>query len=296
MPDFSYEIFKYLKPEGNDIISEYKEHDLQEILYYIDKYFLEYRNSLGFSSDVTFGVEVEADCDDCVPIITQDVLDLNLTNNWEIVPEKSITNGIEARGAILKDSKSDWEDLKKICLAISKHGYINNDCGGHVHLGAHIIGDSKESWLNFIRLWSAYENVIYRFCYGEYLSQRSRILGFAKPMASTFLEDINKIIDEDKNVIDLITQVCHGTKGQSVNFKNVITPSTFGKKNTIEFRCPNGSLNPIIWQNNINLFVHLLEYAKSDRFNNDIISKRCSEVSESSLKLRLYGKMFSNLY
>lgn len=54
---------------------------------------------------------------------------------------------------------------------------------------------------------------------------------------------------------------------KSLNFTNVCS---FGKKeeeNTIEFRCPNGTLNEVIWQNNLNFFLSLMNYAK-DGYNN----------------------------
>ena len=52
-----------------------------------------------------------------------------------------------------------------------------------------------------------------------------------------------------------------------LNFTKV---SEFGKKeegNTIEFSCPNGTLNEVIWQNNLNFFLSLMNYA-NDSYNN----------------------------
>ena len=52
-------IFEYLEPFGNDMISSFKGRDLDELLCYLDKYYLEYRDSLGLDSDITFGIEIE---------------------------------------------------------------------------------------------------------------------------------------------------------------------------------------------------------------------------------------------
>ena len=57
-------------------------------------------------------------------------------------------------------------------------------------------------------------------------------------------------------------------KCKSVNFRPITTLGT------IEFRCPNGTLNEVIWQNNLNLFVHLLLYAKSNDFDEYRVEKR----------------------
>ena len=86
---------------------------------------------------------------------------------------------------------------------------------------------------------------------------------------------------------DIVKKLSSITRNQAVNFKNIGSY----EKDTIEFRCPNGTLNPVIWQNNINLFVHLLEYAKSPDFNYDVIFKRTNKVNNNSMKLLLYSKI-----
>ena len=55
--------------------------------------------------------------------------------------------------------------------------------------------------------------------------------------------------------------------------------------NTIEFRCPNGTLEPIIWQNNANLFAKLLIYSKNNNFNHDIIDKRKTTTNINNYKI-----------
>ena len=45
-------------------------------------------------------------------------------------------------------------------------------------------------------------------------------------------------------------------------------------KDTLEFRTPNATLNPIIWQNNLNTFVKLLKYTANSSFDMDIVNKR----------------------
>ena len=52
-------IFKYLNPIDNDIISELKDKDLEQVILYLDRYYLEYRNTLGIDKNITFGIEIE---------------------------------------------------------------------------------------------------------------------------------------------------------------------------------------------------------------------------------------------
>ncbi len=68
----------------------------------------------------------------------------------------------------------------------------------------------------------------------------------------------------------------------------MFAPGEFWKRNTIEFRCPNGTLNPIIWQNNVNLFVNMLLYSQSSDFNEEIVSRRFNEITKENVRLELY--------
>lgn len=60
-------------------------------------------------------------------------------------------------------------------------------------------------------------------------------------------------------------------------------------KNTIEFRSPNGTLEPVIWQNNINFFTKMLIYCKSGDFDEDIVEKR---LEFNNQDLYLYRQIF----
>lgn len=43
------------------------------------------------------------------------------------------------------------------------------------------------------------------------------------------------------------------------------------ENSTIEIRCPNGTLEPVIWQNNVKFFGKLLEYAASNTYDKELI-------------------------
>ena len=52
-------LFRYIKPYNNDLFSKMNGRDLQDLLYYVDNYYLELRNRLGFDDYITFGLELE---------------------------------------------------------------------------------------------------------------------------------------------------------------------------------------------------------------------------------------------
>ena len=49
--------------------------------------------------------------------------------------------------------------------------------------------------------------------------------------------------------------------------KKVSNPQLYDKSKTIEFRSSNGTLNEIIWQNNVNFFTKMLLSCASDNFD-----------------------------
>lgn len=281
-------LFDYIKPKNNDMFSKMRGIDLQDLLYYIENYYLELRNRLGFDNYITFGLELEFE-KAMIKYIENKLIEKSLHNNWNLKNDSSLKNGAEINSPILKDTSNSWNDLKKVCSIVENNATIGLSSGGHIHVGTQVIGSKTESWLNFIKLWSVYENIIYRFVYGDFLNPRSSMVKYASPMAKKFWKDYQKLKEYDISYI--ISKISH-TRYQSVNFNNVRDFNNISNKNTIEFRCPNGTINPTIWQNNVNLFVNILLYAKSTRYNDDIIQNRRNINEDKYSELSWYGEIY----
>ena len=288
----SEEIFNFLEPDDNDVLSEMDGFDLQDLIILLDDYYMQLRKVLGLDNNITFGLEIEYENIKNDKIRTG-LCNNNLQNKWEIKNDSTLYKGAEINSPILTDKESSWLELDEVCSIVNKSASIGINSGGHIHVGSQILGDNSEAWLNFIKLWSIYENIIYRFSYGDYLTARPRIIDYAKPTAKVFFNDYKKLKSQDADLYDIISKISHG-KYQSVNFLHVSKFDTkeFIVDNTIEFRCPNGSLNPVIWQNNVNLFTKLLNYAKSKNFNDDLVQRRHQLNSEKFTGLRYYDEIY----
>ena len=246
-------IFNFINPKSNDTLSNLNGNDLLELLYYLEIYLLGYRKTLNLSGRDTFGFELEVE--KCNIKTIDDKLDkMKLSDTWKLKDDRSLSEGAEINSPILKDNTISWNELKKICQMLEENAIIGIHSGGHIHIGAQVLGNQIESWLNLIKLWSAYENIIYRFSYGDLLNARFSIKKFAYPTAILLQRDYEYIknIKKEVELIDII-HILSGRRVQGINFNNVSTkdPSITEYKNTIEFRCPNGTLDPIIWQNNL---------------------------------------------
>lgn len=284
-------LFDYIKPRNNDMFSEMNGMDLQDLLYYIENYYLELRNCLGFEDYITFGLELEFE-NAMRNRIENKLNEYQLANTWELKSDGSLTNGAEINSPILKDKRDSWFNLKKVCSIINENATIGTNSGGHIHIGTQIIGGKTDSWLNFIKLWSVYENIIYRFVYGDFLNARPSMSRYAEPMTKDFWNDYQKLKDYGQlEMRNIINRIAH-RRYQAVNFNNVSDFNNMSKKNTIEFRCPNSTIDPVIWQNNVNLFVNILVYSKSTRYNDDIVQKRRNINEDKYSSLKWYGEIY----
>ena len=304
-------IFKCLYPDSNDMLSEMSNSDIIYIRYLLKQYYLELRDKLNISKDITFGLEIEFE--KAYRDIIDDKIDsLFSLKGWKVEDDGSLSNGGEAISPKLIDSEDTWIDLNHVCDIIDRNSLAMDNTGGHIHIGMHIIGNNPQYWANFVKLWMTYENVIFRFLYGEYISPRRGILEQARPISSDLIKDLGRINDRAKkiNAYQMFKVLDAGEnfkerRKRAVNFTNVSELESYqynmiiddnNIKNTIEFRSPNGTLNPIIWQNNVNLLVHLFMHAKSNKFNEDIINRRMLQIIESSIpsNLRKYSYIYIN--
>ncbi len=288
-------IFKFIKPNNNDQLSKLNGPDLQTLIILIDEYYLQLRSCLGFEEAITFGLELEAEN------AMKEKIDKQLYKNlpqsgWITKHDGSLHNGVEINSPILRDKETTWKNLYTVCSIVESHAAIDNNSGGHIHIGAQILGNNKEAWLNFLKLWAVYENIIFRFTYGNFLTARPSLLKYAKPIAQTLWQDLQELKKDNSSLERIIIKISH-EKRQAVNFNNILDEHydklcDICDKNTIEFRCPNGSLNPVIWQNNVNLFVKLLTYSKSTSFNDDLVEQRYRANSDKFANLKLYDEIY----
>ena len=274
-------LFSFINKNDNDILSKFNEKDLNQLLKLLRLYKINYRDSLNLDKNSTFGIEIEFENKN--PSRIEEMINLyNKVNqsSWEFKPERSIYNGYEVSSPKLTDTKDSWIELKDICNIIKNNGgKITDRASSHVHIGDQILDDNITYWLNFLKLYSAYENILYRFSYGEYECERASLYEYAHPIAS----EIEKYLDstEKPNIWSLIIFFSSRYKIGGISVRKPLM-------NTIEFRSANGTLNPIIWQNNINFYEHFLRYSTNSNFDFDRINYR---MKNQEFSLEYYNKI-----
>lgn len=273
-----------------------------ELLEQLKDVTIPYRDSLNMKDNATFGVEIEA-INAYIPDFStrydfirfiddylreKDIKEIDYENApWIIKPERTFLNeglrGSEMVSPILHNTKKDYEDLKRICLLLKDKGASTGYCtGGHIHFGVNSFDNiNVSSILNLLELWAVFEDVIYLFSTGDYTNLRPMVYQNAVPIRNDVMRVADGLLDFKGLFTDDMDELldAFGTVDRGLRLENLKSNRTFNQnKDTIEVRCPNGTLEHTIWQNNISFFYHLLDYALSDRFDAELIENMLKRV------------------
>lgn len=279
----------FLNFNSNDSLSNMKLCDKEELLNLLKEYKIELRKELNLNNNITFGLELEFGSNK--PNIIESklksfnyklLLEERLYNAWyEFKKETSFVGGYEITTPILTNQPDEWAQLSELCdMLVKNKAEIGEQTAGHIHFGTQVLGSNKENWINFFKLYVAYENLIYRFSYGEYENRRPYTIAFAYPLGDMYYKKLQTIDDKTK-LMALLKLMSTEYKRKGLSFYKASNDMSFEKNKTIEFRMPNATLEPVIWQNNVNFFAHLLEYSTKNNFNLDKIEERTIKRKDS---------------
>ena len=287
----------FITPKKCDSFISLRGSDLQDLLLEMEKYLLEYRNTLNLPRNLTFGVELEYEG------ISKKVTDKFIKDNldgWTSKKDGSLFTGGEITSPVMIDDIKYWVELKKVCKNLSKRNAdTSHNAGGHIHIGVNILDTDVIAWRIFLKVYTAYENVIFRFVYGDKLNARENLFRYASPKAESLFEGLNfwKKIDTFDDIY-LSLNASKFERYSAINFNNINFNNLNSKnhKNTIEFRSPNASTNEVVWQNNINTFAKMLVSSKDKVMDEDFLNYKLKHEFLSYLKnaLEFVDLIFDN--
>ncbi len=289
----------FITQDRCDMFSRLRGLDLQELLVQIESYDLEYRDSLGLPDDTTFGIEIEYEK------VSKFIVDRFIKNNfcnWKSKFDFSIIIGGEIVSPILYDTEDFWNEIKNICQFLEKkNAYTQGNAGGHVHVGAHILGNDQNKWSVFLKLWAIYEHVLFRFSYGDKINGRRYLMNFASPIADLLRREIMHNFDNPHRYFNSLNDVMNALmltdlddKFHSVNFKQlaILCIDEMVPKNTIEFRIGNATTHEVIWQNNINTFTKMMLSSSPSILDEDFLDYKLRHEFISIRDIYLYDEIF----
>lgn len=249
---------------------------------------LKLRNSIGIN--IPFGIEIEfskLNLDVVRNILNKLYDDKKISeslyknsryNKWQVKSDKSVTDTIgtsefggELISPILIDNPNAWHDIDMLCNILKNNDAKIYDCdAGHIHISGSILENDVKKIYNLFKLWVAFEDIIFKFSYNG-PEARDGIFIFAAPIYKIFFEYKNSL--EQAYSIHDLTRLDFSDRNYALNFENFINAyNRKTDKDTIEIRCPNGTLDATVWQNNINFFTKLIYYAVSNEFDKEIVN------------------------
>lgn len=260
-----------------------------KLLCELKEFYIPYRKTLELPKNSTFGCEIEFkirnySLDNCPSYVTEyDYLNnflesINYNYSWNAVPE--LDDHIEIISPILKDENSNWKELEEILeFLISKGAYYSGGCGAHVHVGKQVLGTDINSLKILLKLWMIYEDVIIKFTNGINYFERKNFR-IASDRAAFSIKWFLKKLEEEK--ITEFRPSLHN-KLLTINFctddiYNFLQEAQKKEvEDTIEFRCANGTLNKVIWQNLVNFYVKLMDSCSKPDFDLELLTYRESK-------------------
>ena len=204
--------------------------------------------------EMTIGVEIESEGPCNWENIRETIDEAEL--DWVAKDDGSLQNGTEVVSTILTESTASME-IFKICQELRRlRQTTSKRCGGHIHIGADYLTDIQD-WRNLRTIWNNAEGIFYAISNAKGEIPRQGVIEYASPISKkdeTFSETIKLDSEDDlEKYIKLLKEI-QGSKYSGINYRNVGS----SEKNTIEFRLPNGTINPTTWVENINLFGGLI--------------------------------------
>lgn len=276
--------------------------DKKRLIEELKCFYIPYRDSLNFDKSYTFGCEIEFN----MKGYYNNINDINSSKaydfmksigykyRWSVLSE--LDSRLEIVSDVLTDKKEDWLLLKDILFFLNNNGaYYNGKGGSHVHVGNQIIKGDFDCFTSFLKLFACYENEIIRFTNGEYYFDRMQFEYMCKRSKAIIFDMLEKKdFIKRKNVSSLLCNKMNSINFSYSDFFKIIKAGSdaykYDKANTTEFRTPSLTLNPIIWQNNINFFVKLMSCTLKEDFDIELLNYRYFKEK----KLNLYDKKYSD--
>lgn len=269
----------------------------------------EYRDILNIPDNVFFGVEIEfvdaffdlvrREIDrfnlkdfTCYPDVTKFITSVRDYDEWKCINDSTVqyddiygqVMGGEVTSPILFNSNDCFKALHKVCDILNSIDdlSINFRCGLHVHVDRTIYGEDGKSFLRLLKLWMLYEDIIYRFSYGNTSIERAYVNIYAQPINQLVYRDLDILNKYENDDFEYIIKLFR---------RKILGLSFFHTKkscqqinNTVEVRMFNGTTDETIIQNDINFVVSLFMYAISDSYDDELIEYMIKKFSPMELK------------
>ena len=247
-----------------------------------EKFRLKKDKNINLPENMTIGMEIE-----CEGGSSDFVKNFFEYQDWKAKGDGSLQNGVEVVSPILHSTLEDTQAIYTITGMLGELGQdVSDRCGGHIHIGADYL-TSKQSYMNLMELWCNSEEILYAISNEKGKGTRTGTIKYAPPISGKVhmaLENGTVNLENEEEIDDFVASLksIQHSRYSGINFMNVNDT-----KNTIEFRLANGTINPEMWIENVNLFGGIVAVAEELAQ----IQKDGVRSEEDKHKLEMFDKL-----
>ena len=282
---------------------------------------------LGLPENFKFGIELEAfnvDTKGKNSLYKGESAEFIKSKNWHMATKSEemlvSEGGAELVSPILKDRSEDWADIATMCNQIKKYpgnkgqeALANSKCGLHVHFDAECLASDPNKMRNFLRLYAESEELLYKMCNDKDDPIRKGAInkdfkgihivsalwrnGMAAPLGKKIMKQIQdgtlKVSYKKFGVLRTIAgkYKLDERRYAGLNLTNIGN----AKKNTIEFRMANGTLNPEVIKQNVFLYASLINTAIKMTEQPDMYKEKLDKFYETDVTEKEKAENFLGL-
>ena len=246
------------------------------------------------------------------------------SKNWHMATklEEELVGqgGAELVSPILQDKEEDWKDICEMCNQMKKYPgnkgeevVTDSKCGLHIHFDANCLTKDKTRMRNFKRLYAEAEELIYKMCNrkndpirkgainrdfkGIHLISSIWRKGIATPTGKKILKQIEKgTLKVSYKKFGKLKMFASKYKLDERRYAG-LNLSNIGnsKKNTIEFRMANGTLDPEVIKQNVFLYASIINTAIQMTENPERYQNKLQEFYKTDVTEKQKAENFLNL-
>lgn len=282
---------------------------------------------LGLPKDFKFGIELEAfnvKTKGKNSLYTGESAEYIKNKKWHMATknEESLVGegGAELVSPILHDTEQDWENISDICEQMKKYPgkygdevIADSKCGLHIHFDADCLSKDPDKMRNFLKLYAESEELLYKMCNDKNDPIRKGAInkdfkgihivsalwrnGMAAPTGKKILKQIeNGTLKVSYKKFGKLKTLAGKYKLDERRYAGLnLTNIGNSKKNTIEFRMANGTLDPSVIKQNVFLYGSLMNTAIKMTENPEMYQGKLADFYKTDVSEEQKAESFLNL-
>lgn len=248
----------------------------------------EYKDKLIIPTKRTFGLEIEMD--HLSKMRRTQLYKEFVDSEWNVGYDSSLgIDGLEVSTPPMFNTKESFLELKNKSEFLKKCKPSFEFSSLQVSLDSNL---SNEQLVYLLKLFSTFEDVIYKYSQGFSHTLRYNALKYASSIKERMNDFLSSHTMDDTIVYSFIA-----SKDYGISFKNNGSFNNMESEiNLIEFRTPNGTVDPILWQSYITFFQAIISAIESNNYNDiiDYLYKTSDGENNLDDAIRLSNIIFDN--